>query len=139
MNNITTLQRSLQRTLQSTEDELAAQARITRELQDDLLRTRMIEFDSMADRLYRVVRPSAKEIGKRATLDLRGGRIEMDRSVLEQMVAPLEHLARDRGTAFGRRRCTVHRHRTEPGPEARGPATRPATRRLSRTTTTPAP
>ena len=39
------LQRSLQRSLQLAEDELAAQARLTRELQDDLLRTRMVELD----------------------------------------------------------------------------------------------
>ena len=40
VNDVATVQRSVQRTLQSTEDELAAQARLTRELQEDLLRTR---------------------------------------------------------------------------------------------------
>ena len=44
VNDVATVQRSVQRTLQSTEDELASQARLTRELQDDLLRTRMVEF-----------------------------------------------------------------------------------------------
>ena len=64
VNDVATLQRGLQRTLQSTEDELAAQARLTRELQDDLLRTRMVEFDSLSERLYRTVRQAAKETGK---------------------------------------------------------------------------
>jgi chemosensory pili system protein ChpA (sensor histidine kinase/response regulator) len=95
VNDVATLQRSLQRTLQSTEDELAAQARLTRELQDDLLRTRMIEFDSIAERLYRTVRQAAKDTGKDVKVDIVGGAIEVDRGVLERMVGPFEHLLRN--------------------------------------------
>ncbi len=95
VNDVATLQRSLQRTLQSTEDELAAQARLTRELQDDLLRTRMIEFESMADRLYRTVRQAARDSGKQARMELVGGGIEIDRGVLERMAGPFEHLLRN--------------------------------------------
>jgi chemosensory pili system protein ChpA (sensor histidine kinase/response regulator) len=95
VNDVATLQRGLQRTLQSTEDELAAQARLTRELQDDLLRTRMVEFDNLADRLYRVVRQAAKETGKTVRLDIIGGAIEIDRGVLERMAGPFEHLLRN--------------------------------------------
>jgi chemosensory pili system protein ChpA (sensor histidine kinase/response regulator) len=95
VNDVATLQRSLQRTLQSTEDELATQARLTRELQDDLLRTRMIEFDSLADRLYRTVRQAAKETARQVRLDIVGGAIEIDRGVLERMTGPFEHLLRN--------------------------------------------
>jgi len=95
VNDVATVQRTLQRTLQSSEDELAAQARLTRELQDDLLRTRMVEFESLADRLYRVVRLAAKDAGKTVRMDLLGGGIEVDRSVLERMVGPFEHLLRN--------------------------------------------
>jgi chemosensory pili system protein ChpA (sensor histidine kinase/response regulator) len=95
VNDVATLQRSLQRTVQSTEDELAAQARLTRELQDDLLRTRMVEFESLAERLYRTVRQAAKETGKQVRLDIVGGAIEVDRGVLERMVGPFEHLLRN--------------------------------------------
>jgi chemosensory pili system protein ChpA (sensor histidine kinase/response regulator) len=95
VNDVATLQRSLQRTLQSTEDELAAQARLTRELQDDLLRTRMVEFESLADRLYRTVRQASKDAAKPVRLDLVGGAIEVDRGVLERMVGPFEHLLRN--------------------------------------------
>ena len=42
------------------------------------MQVRMLPFDSLASRLYRVVRQSARELGKRAALDLRGGRIEVD-------------------------------------------------------------
>ncbi len=95
VNDVATLQRGLQRTLQSAEDELAAQARLTRELQDDLLRTRMIEFESLADRLYRTVRQAAKETGKQVRLDIAGGSIEIDRGVLERMAGSFEHLLRN--------------------------------------------
>ena len=95
VNDVATVQRSLQRTLQSTEDELAAQARLTRDLQDDLLRTRMVEFDSMSERLYRVVRQAAKETGKQVRLDIVGGSIEVDRGVLDRMTGAFEHLLRN--------------------------------------------
>ncbi len=95
VNDVATVHRGLQRTVQSTEDQLAAQARLTRELQDNLLRTRMVEFDSLADRLYRVVRQTAKETGKLVRLDIVNGTIEVDRGVLERLVGAFEHLLRN--------------------------------------------
>jgi chemosensory pili system protein ChpA (sensor histidine kinase/response regulator) len=95
VNDVATVQRGLQRSLQATEDELASQARLTRDLQEDLLRTRMVEFESLADRLYRVVRQAAKETGKQVRLDIVGGSIEIDRGVLDRMIGPFEHLLRN--------------------------------------------
>jgi chemosensory pili system protein ChpA (sensor histidine kinase/response regulator) len=98
VNDVATVQRGLQRTLQSTEDELAAQARLTRDLQDDLLRTRMVEFEGMSERLYRLVRQAAKETGKQVRLDIVGGAIEIDRGVLDRMTGSFEHLLRNNVT-----------------------------------------
>jgi chemosensory pili system protein ChpA (sensor histidine kinase/response regulator) len=95
VNDVATVQRTLQRTLETTEDELAAQERLTRDLQDDLLRTRMVEFESLSDRLYRVVRQAAKETGKHVRLDIVGGSIEVDRGVLDRMTGAFEHLLRN--------------------------------------------
>ncbi len=95
VNDVATVQRSLQRSLEATEDELVAQARMTRELQDDLLRTRMVEFEGLSDRLYRVVRQAAKETGKSVRLDIVGGSIEVDRGVLDRMTGAFEHLLRN--------------------------------------------
>ena len=116
VNDVATVQRGLQRSLQATEDELASQARLTRDLQDDLLRTRMVEFESMADRLYRVVRQAAKESGKQVRLDIVGGSIEIDRGVLDRMTGPFEHLLRN-CVAHGVERPEV---RTAAGKEATG-------------------
>ncbi|MFO1341447.1 MAG: response regulator, partial [Burkholderiaceae bacterium] len=93
--DVGTVQRGIQQTLQSTEDQLAVQARLTRDLQDDLLRARMVEFDTLSDRLYRVVRQAAKETGKQVRLNLVGGAIELDRSVLDRMAPAFEHLLRN--------------------------------------------
>jgi chemosensory pili system protein ChpA (sensor histidine kinase/response regulator) len=46
----------------------------------------MVEFESLAERLYRVVRQAAKETGKQVRLDIVGGSIEVDRGVLERMI-----------------------------------------------------
>ena len=56
---------------------------------------RLMPFDSIAERLYRVVRQTAKDLGKKVNLDLRGGQIEIDRGVLDKMTAPIEHLLRN--------------------------------------------
>ncbi len=93
--DVTTVQHTLLRNLDGAEIALHSQARMARELQQSLMQVRMVPFDSIADRLHRIVRQSAKDLGKRANLDLRGGRIEIDRGVLETMVAPLEHLLRN--------------------------------------------
>ncbi|HYR25275.1 MAG TPA: response regulator, partial [Aquabacterium sp.] len=95
VNDVATVQRTLQRNLETAEDQLAAQARLTRDLQDDLLRTRMVEFEGLSDRLYRVVRLAAKETGKQVRLDIVGGATEVDRGVLERMTGAFEHLLRN--------------------------------------------
>jgi chemosensory pili system protein ChpA (sensor histidine kinase/response regulator) len=115
VNDVATVQRTLTRTLETTEDELAAQARLTRDLQDDLLRTRMVEFESTSDRLYRVVRQAAKETGKQVRLDIVGGSIEIDRGVLDRMTPAFEHLLRN---------CVTHGIES---PEARTGAGKDAT------------
>ena len=95
VNDVGTVQRTLQQSIQTTEDQLAWQTRLTRDLQDDLLRARMVEFDTLSERLYRVVRQAAKETGKQVRLNLDGGATEIDRGVLDRMAPAFEHLLRN--------------------------------------------
>jgi chemosensory pili system protein ChpA (sensor histidine kinase/response regulator) len=95
VHDVATLQRNLQQTVEGVEDDLIAQARQTRELQRDLLRTRMVEFDSVAERLHGVVRQAAKDFDKPVKLDIVGGSLEMDRGVLERAVSAFEHILRN--------------------------------------------
>jgi chemosensory pili system protein ChpA (sensor histidine kinase/response regulator) len=114
VNDVATVQRNLQRDLTAAEDDLVAQGRQARDLQRDLLRTRMVEFDSLAERLYAVVRQTSKETGKQVRLNILGGTIEMDRGMLERMMPAFEHLLRN---------CVVHGIES---PERRQAAGKPA-------------
>jgi chemosensory pili system protein ChpA (sensor histidine kinase/response regulator) len=95
VNDVATVQRSITQTVQSAEDEMAAQARLTRALSEDLLRARMVPFDALSERLYRVVRQAAKETSVQVRLNVEGSSIELDRSVLDRMAGAFEHLLRN--------------------------------------------
>ncbi len=74
---------------------LVQQGRVTLQLQDSLMRTRMVPFQRHVTRLARLVRQTAGETGKRAELVVKGATGELDRQVLEHMLPPLEHLLRN--------------------------------------------
>ncbi|WP_313247715.1 Hpt domain-containing protein [Stenotrophomonas acidaminiphila] len=74
---------------------LQQQSRVSSELQDGLMRARMVPFDGLVPRLRRVVRQAAQELGKQVHLNLEGTHGELDRNVLDRMVAPLEHMLRN--------------------------------------------
>ncbi|MCR6497253.1 response regulator [Thermomonas sp. S9] len=74
---------------------LTQQSRVSSELQEGLMRTRMLPFDSLVPRLRRVIRQAAAETGKQAQLRVEGAQGELDRNVLERMTAPLEHMLRN--------------------------------------------
>ena len=95
VDDVATVQSQLQRTVEGAEDDLIAQGRQARELQHDLLRTRMVEFDGISERLYGVVRQAAKDAGKSVRLDIVGGSLDMDRGVLDRMAPSFEHLLRN--------------------------------------------
>src|SRR6185437_10080489 len=72
-----------------------AQARLSRDVQQRLFAIRTVPFNSLSERLYRILRTTARELDKRANLEIHGGQTELDRSVLEKLVGPLEHLLRN--------------------------------------------
>ncbi|KAB7772218.1 hybrid sensor histidine kinase/response regulator [Xanthomonas maliensis] len=74
---------------------LQQQSRVSSELQDGLMRARMVPFDGLVPRLRRVVRQAGTDTGKQVHLVLEGTQGELDRNVLDRMVAPLEHMLRN--------------------------------------------
>jgi len=74
---------------------LLQQSRVSSELQEGLMRTRMVPFDALVPRLRRVIRQASSDTGKQAQLKLEGAQGELDRNVLERMTAPLEHMLRN--------------------------------------------
>lgn len=95
VHDVQTVQQTLLKNLDETNAAMSAQARLNRELQQSLMNVRMVPFNSVTDRLYRIVRQTGKELNKRANLELSGTTVELDRSVLEKMTAPFEHLLRN--------------------------------------------
>ncbi|PID43745.1 MAG: hybrid sensor histidine kinase/response regulator [Proteobacteria bacterium] len=89
------LKEDLAEKTRDAETLLLQQSRINTELQEGLMKTRMIPFSSMVPRLRRIVRQVSGELGKKVRFDVHNAQGEMDRTVLERMVAPLEHMLRN--------------------------------------------
>ena len=81
--------------LRDTETLLVQQARINTNLQEGLMRSRMVPFSRMVPRLRRIVRQISTELGKNVSFELDNVEGELDRSVLERMVPPFEHMLRN--------------------------------------------
>lgn len=95
VNDVSTIQQNLLKHLDDTDAALLSQARMNRELQQELMRIRTVPFSSISERLYRILRQTGKELNKKANLEIIGSQVELDRSVLERLVGPLEHLLRN--------------------------------------------
>ena len=88
------IQETLDTKVGDAEATLLAQGRVNTELQDRLIRTRMVPFNSIESRLRRMVRQISSELNKDVDLILTSEG-EMDRTVIERMVAPLDHMLRN--------------------------------------------
>ena len=95
LHDATSIQQGLLKSLGETDAALLAQARTSRDVQQELMRMRAVPFSNLNERLYRVVRQTAREVEKKAELEIEGAQVELDRSVLEKIGAPLEHMLRN--------------------------------------------
>jgi chemosensory pili system protein ChpA (sensor histidine kinase/response regulator) len=77
------------------ETVLLQQSRINTDLQEGLMRSRMVPFSRIVPRLRRIVRQISTELNKSVELELGNIEGELDRSMMERMVAPLEHMLRN--------------------------------------------
>jgi len=89
------LKETLSQKAQTAQGLLLQQARVNSQLQEGLMSTRMVPFERLVPRLQRVVRQVASELGKQVELLVENAEGELDRSILERMVAPLEHMLRN--------------------------------------------
>jgi chemosensory pili system protein ChpA (sensor histidine kinase/response regulator) len=118
-NDLNSLKDLLRGQISEAETLLIQQQRVTAELQDGLMRTRMVPFQRHVPRLTRLVRQAAVESGKRAELAVEGASGELDRQVLDKMLPPFEHMMRN---------AVVHGIEK---PEVRQAAGKPATGRIT--------
>ena len=97
VSDLLNLHEMLDDSVRQAESLLTQQSRVSSDMQEGLMQTRMTPFGSAAPRLRRVVRSAAAETGKLARLQLRmaGSSDQLDRNVLERITAPLEHMLRN--------------------------------------------
>jgi len=89
------LKETLRDQVRVTENLLLQQSRTNTELHEGLMKARMVPFSRLVPRLRRLVRQVSGELNKRVDLDFKNPETELDRSLLEHMTAPLEHMLRN--------------------------------------------
>jgi chemosensory pili system protein ChpA (sensor histidine kinase/response regulator) len=95
VSDLVSIQNMLDELTRQAETLLIQQSRVSSELQDGLLRTRMLPFDTMVPNLRRTLRQAAQDQGKGAQLYVEGAHGEMDRNLLDRIKAPFEHMLRN--------------------------------------------
>jgi two-component system, chemotaxis family, sensor kinase CheA len=69
--------------------------RVTTELQEGIMQTRMQPVGSLFSRYSRVVRDMARNLGKEISLETTGSEVELDKSIIELLADPLTHIIRN--------------------------------------------
>ncbi|HXC59719.1 MAG TPA: Hpt domain-containing protein, partial [Steroidobacteraceae bacterium] len=93
--DVASIQALLESLTGETQNLLLQQGRTITEMQNGLMRTRMVSFQRHVQRLSRIVRQTATDTDKKAELVVEGASGELDRQVLERMLPPFEHLLRN--------------------------------------------
>lgn len=83
---------NLRRSLEAVFDQ---HRRLVEDLQDKLLRLRMVSFDSLNNRLLRTLRVTAEQEHKQVEMVIEGEKLEIDTQLLDALVEPLLHLLRN--------------------------------------------
>lgn len=81
--------------LEKLQDGLAQLERNTRELQENVMRIRMVPISFAYSRLPRMVHDLTRQLGKQVDLQLHGEETELDKTVMEKIIDPLVHLVRN--------------------------------------------
>ncbi len=95
INKIRLMQLASVHKLDALEEALASLNRLTNDLQEEIMASRMVPIDQIFNRFPRMIRDLAKKEEKEIDLILEGGDIELDRTVLDEVGDPLVHILRN--------------------------------------------
>ncbi|MDT8363517.1 MAG: Hpt domain-containing protein [Nitrosomonas sp.] len=95
MDDVVTIHKSLREIQSSADTAVHQQARLNRQLQQDLVHIRTVPFKYFSERLHHIARQVSRDAGKKTDLTILGNEIEIDRSVTDKIISPLEHLLRN--------------------------------------------
>jgi chemosensory pili system protein ChpA (sensor histidine kinase/response regulator) len=113
LNDLMMIQNGMDNFAGDVEMLLAEQSRLNTDLQEGLTQTRMVSFSTLLPRLRQLTRKTARELNKPVNLTVKGGEVELDRNVIDQIVPPLEHLIRN-SIAHGVETAAVRTKRDKP-------------------------
>jgi two-component system chemotaxis sensor kinase CheA len=77
------------------EEQLDTMASLVSNVHETVLAMRLLPFETIAHRLSRSVRELARDLGKKARFEIRGRQVGLDRSLLEELLDPLQHIFRN--------------------------------------------
>lgn len=86
---------TLSEKIRDAEGLLLQQSRIQAEIQESLMRTRLVPFSRLLPRLQRIVRQTASTLNRPTELIVNNTEGELDRTILERLVTPFEHMLRN--------------------------------------------
>jgi chemotaxis protein histidine kinase CheA len=95
MSDAASIERSLSRQIEKTHAILYSHEKYARAIQNDLKLVRVVRFASVSERLHHLVRQVARESEREVRLDITGSQSEIDRSLLDKIISPIEHLLRN--------------------------------------------
>ena len=81
--------------MRDMETILLQMGRINNGLQESLMRAQMVPFSKMVPRLHRIIRQISGELGKKIDFSVENAEGELDRTILDKMITPLEHMLRN--------------------------------------------
>ena len=87
--------RTLADKIRDAEGLLLQQSRIQAEIQESLMRTRLVPFSRLLPRLQRIVRQTSSTLNRPTELIVNNTEGELDRTILERLVTPFEHMLRN--------------------------------------------
>ena len=93
--DVESIREILSEIVRDSETLLLQESRVSTELQEGLMRTRMVRFGGLSTRLRRIIRQTSRELGKEVELEISGDTNELDRTILDRIIAPLEHMLRN--------------------------------------------
>ncbi|VAX00466.1 Signal transduction histidine kinase CheA [hydrothermal vent metagenome] len=95
LNDLNSLRGILSNLTRESETLLLQQSRVNTDLQEGLMRTRMVPISGQVPRMRRIVRQTAEELGKNVEFQIEGSENELDRTILERIMSPIEHMLRN--------------------------------------------
>ncbi|WP_129776621.1 Hpt domain-containing protein [Peristeroidobacter soli] len=95
VSDVSSIEGLLENLTREAQNLLLQQSRVVTEMQNGLMRTRMVPFQRHVQRLSRLVRQVANDTKKSVELVVQGANGELDRQVLERMLPPFEHMLRN--------------------------------------------